>query len=653
LITSEQLETCLKIQKTEHKRLGSILVEQGYASELDVALSLATKLAIPYVDLTTTEIDPEAVSLVNEKLARRYQVFPFQLVDRTLTLAMSDPLDINAIEDVRFHTDMQVVPAVCLPRSIEKAISEHYHVSDKLQNLLGEIPESISVQVLSRQANRTDEKKLRRLAEALPVVRIVNLIFAEAVRSNASDIHLEPAENVVVVRTRINGLLKRRMTLPKWVQGAVVSRIKIMSQLDIAEKRLPQDGRLQLRIDKKDVDLRVSTLPAKHGEKVVIRVLHRTAVPSLTEIGLHRREIGAFREFANLPQGMVLVTGPTGSGKSTSLYAVLSEMKRGTLNIITLEDPIEYEVDGVSQVQISEKSGLSFAVGLRSVLRQDPDVILVGEMRDEETASVALKASLTGHLVFSTIHSNDSVSAVTRLNNMGIPPYLIGSALTAVVAQRLVRTICPHCMESYVPDAEELAGLDTAIAAALNVQEESAGPAVVPLTEEDRGLKQWVESLLDFPPQGASKQFTLYHGRGCGSCSGTGYAGRTGVFELLRVTPSVRELIFRGASEDKIRKAAEDAGMESLLQGACRKLLSGLTTVEEVIRVMATDSGDRIPCAGCKTPLETDFAACPRCGLASRPSCSSCGRRCEAEWKFCPYCRKPMQSALRAPSRFA
>jgi len=650
LITAEQLDECLEAQKEEHelRRLGALVIEKGYASAGDIARTLAARLALPYVELSLVRIEPDAVAAVTEKLARRHQVFPIRLEGGCLRLAMVDPLDFHALEDVRFHTGFEVLPVVSLPEPIQDAIDEHYNVAEMVNDLLGEMPGAtddlnthVAIEVVSKGEPSFNEQKLRQLSEALPIVRVVNLVFAEAVRENASDIHIEPGEQHLSVRTRVDGILQNRMSLPKWVQPAVTSRIKIMARLDITEKRLPQDGRLQIKIDSEPIDLRISTLPAKHGEKIVIRVLPRTTAPSFRDLGMDEDTLSTLQELVNQPQGVVLVTGPTGSGKSTTLYAALGGMKVGTLNIITLEDPIELGIDAINQVQINEKTGLTFAVGLRSVLRQDPDVIYVGEMRDEETASVALKASLTGHLVLSTLHTNTSAAAVTRLMDMGIPPYLVGSAVTAVLSQRLLRVICERCKEPITHNEGELAGLQTFLAG----RRPAEGDVAVHPNAESGGseVRSWVDSLLTF--ERPSSEIQLYKGKGCSECSGTGYAGRSGVFELLRVTPPIRELIYKGASEHKITKTAEQLGMKSILQQACEKLVTGETSLEEVIRVLATDRTGGIPCKGCGMQLESDFVGCPHCGLSSIQSCGSCGGRAEPSWKFCAYCRKPLDAA--------
>ncbi|HSF14073.1 MAG TPA: ATPase, T2SS/T4P/T4SS family [Vicinamibacteria bacterium] len=624
-----------------------MVVEKGYAKEIDIARALAKKLALPFVDLSSTDIEAEAVAAVDEKLARKHQVFPIKLAEKGISLAMSDPLDMYALEDVRFHTGYEVLPVISLSKAINAAINRHYNVAETLNALIGDMPpQSIAIEVINKGEPRLDEQKLRRLSEALPVVRVVNLILAEAIREKASDIHIEPGEKQLMVRTRVDGILQNRMTLPKWIQPAVTSRIKIISRLDIAEKRLPQDGRLQVRIDGQRVDLRISTLPAKHGEKVVVRVLPRTALPSLEKLGMDEETLSAFRELVNQPQGVVLVTGPTGSGKTTTLYAALGEMKVRTLNIVTLEDPIEFGIDAINQVQINEKAGLSFAVGLRSVLRQDPDVIYVGEMRDEETASVALKASLTGHLVLSTLHTSTASSAVARLVDMGIPPYLVGSAVTAVLSQRLLRVICEHCKVPTSYTDSELAGLKTILTRRNKADWRLAlHPSVERI--ESGHFKAWVDKLMSV--NRPARPLQLYEGEGCSECSGTGYSGRTGVFELLRVTSSVRELIYHKASEDKIVKAAENFGMRSLLHKACDLLIAGETSLEEVVRVMATERTNELICKRCGAELESDFVGCPYCGLSSLRSCRSCGHRIEPEWKFCAYCRQPLEVRASAP----
>jgi type II secretory ATPase GspE/PulE/Tfp pilus assembly ATPase PilB-like protein len=461
------------------------------------------------------------------------------------------------------------------------------------------------VEVVHKEAGEqesADLDDLRKKSAAAPVIRMVNLIISEAVELKASDIHLEPTRTDLQIRNRVDGILRKTMELPKWVQGAVISRLKVMSNMDIAEKRLPQDGRIGVRVGGRNLDLRVSTVPASFGEKVVIRILDsaNAGIP-LDALGFSPSELAKMEDVIRRPQGIILVTGPTGSGKTTTLYGVLNRIKSVEDNITTIEDPIEYELPGVNQVAVQEKIGLTFAGMLRAMLRQDPDIIMVGEMRDLETTSIAVQAALTGHLVLSTIHTNSCVATVTRLRDLGVPSYLIASTIIGILAQRLVRVICSKCRVPAEPSEKDILRL---------------------------GLKP---------------RIPVYRGEGCTTCGGTGYKGRTGIYEILVFSQAIRDVISANATENELRQMAISKGMVTLGRAALEKVLTGVTTVDEVYRVVETEGDFATACPQCTTPLEAEFVMCPSCGYSITSTCPGCRKSLSQEWKFCPYCRFDLQ----------
>lgn len=603
LITEEQLEEALAATK-DHKglRLGSILVKKGYAAEIDIAQTLSYQLGIPFVDIASATVDPEAVKLVNEKLARKYLFVPLYQDRKILRVAMADPLNLNAIDDVRFSVGMEVQPCVATLSDVTAAIGRYYHLNEPIEELMVDLKRDKLVEVIHEPDVNRDISEQVKKSTAPPIIKMVDSIIIHGFDNRASDIHIEPQEKGVKLRIRVDGIMRETMQLPKWVQGPVVSRIKLMAKMDIAERRVSQDGRIKVRVADKSLDLRVSTLPTQYGETVVMRLLDpKAAMLSMDTVGLLKEDYERVTDMIERPQGVVLVTGPTGCGKTSMLYAMIDRIRREEINIITIEDPIEYELKDVNQVAVNEKTGLTFSYTLRSVLRQDPDVILVGEMRDTETAIIAHQASMTGHLVFSTLHTNDAVSSVVRLKNMGIPAYMIASALNGIVAQRLVRVICQNCKEEYAPSLDEI----------------------------KRAGIRW------------SGKNRLYRGLGCKDCGGSGYSGRTGIFEVLPVNNRIKGLINADAPEQEILKAAVEAGMTPLHLDGLKKVAAGITSLDELTRVIYLSKEDEARervCPSCLKGMPAGSEACPHCGALVKKDCPSCGKARSQDWIICPYC---------------
>lgn len=538
LITKDQLDKALQLQKVTGKKLGELLIDEGFVKEEQIIEVLEFQLGIPHLDLEKYFINPEMPRLISEKLARRHMLIPVKKERGNLIVAMSDPLNIFAIDDIKIATGMEVIPAISTRQNIENAINRYYG-SESAENAIEEFRREYQTPDLED----IDTQSTTDISNA-PMVRLVNSFIKQAVKLNASDIHLEPYDKTLRLRFRIDGDLQEIMSIAKSAHQAIISRIKILGRMDIAEKRIPQDGRIEMIIDGRDIDMRISILPTVYGEKAVIRLLDRSNFTfSKDQLGFTEDNLKKFDEMIKHPHGIILVTGPTGSGKTTTLYAALKELNSISRNIITIEDPVEYRLDGINQVQVNNKAGLTFAEGLKAILRQDPDIVMVGEIRDGETAHIAVRAAITGHLVLSTMHTNDTASTVTRLTDMGIEPYLVSSSVVGVVAQRLVKNICPHCKESYHPTAIDKKVLDI---------------------EED---------------------VLLYRGKGCNRCNYTGYKGRQAVQEIMPVDETIRALIDERASIDKIRKAAIENGMTSLKENCKQLMFQGLTTIDEVARI--------------------------------------------------------------------
>ncbi len=554
LITQENLQRALSEQKGTNEKLGSILVRLQLIQEDQLIGFLSRQYGIPSITLSQLDIDPDVVKLVPAQIAKKYEVLPVKRTGNALTLAMADPTNVFALDDVAFMTNLQVLPVVASQGAIRQAIERLYEpqasaFSDVLTAMEGEVPDVELVEGGEDTApSKVDIFELKDASEEAPVVKLVNLILTDAIRRGASDIHLEPYEKVFRVRYRIDGVLQEMMAPPKRLEAALLSRVKIMSNLDIAERRLPQDGRIKIRYSSREIDLRVSTLPTIFGEKIVMRILDKEALTlDLAKLGFDDWSMENFKKVIHQPYGMVLITGPTGSGKTTTLYSAVHTINSPDINIMTAEDPVEYNLKGINQVQINDEIGRTFSAVLRSFLRQDPDVILVGETRDLETAQIAIRAALTGHLVFSTLHTNDAPSTIARLQDMGIPPFLVASSILLVLAQRLARRVCKECRDPY------------------EVDEESLTP-------------------YGHVPQGLGK-VTLYKGKGCQACNFTGMKGRTAIYEVMPVSSELRELILRGASTTEVRDLSQQQGMKTLRQAGLLKVLEGATTAEEILRV--------------------------------------------------------------------
>ena len=550
LITEDQLEKALALQQKEGGRLGSILVKFSYLPEQTLLQFLSKQYGVQAIDLSKAEIDSSVIKLIPTEVVQKYNVIPIRRVGSVITIAMMDPSNIFAIDDIKFMTGYDVDVVVASESAIVAAMAKYYDTSAmNLQQVLKSMDvgeESVDI-VEADTEEQVDLRELKEAVEEAPVVKLVNLILSDAIKKGASDIHIEAYEKKFRVRYRIDGILYEVMNPPMKLRAALTSRLKFMAELDIAERRLPQDGRIKLKMKNREIDLRVSTLPCLFGEKVVLRILDKGALSfDLRKLGFEQKAMDDLMKAVHAPYGMVLVTGPTGSGKSTTLYAALQQINEIGINIMTAEDPVEYNLYGVNQVQMKEEIGLNFAAALRSFLRQDPDVVLVGEIRDYETAEIAVKAALTGHLVLSTLHTNDAPSTVTRLLNMGVEPFLVASSVILIIAQRLVRRICPECKK-----------------------EEKASPSVL------------VD--LGFSPQEA-ESIVFYKGSGCPNCNNTGYRGRIALYEVLSVDDEIRGLILEGASATEIKKKAVASGMKTLRLSGLTKLKEGLTTIEEILR---------------------------------------------------------------------
>ncbi len=553
LLLPNQLRDAVDIQKTEGGRLLKILTERQFVTEQDMAFSMGRCLNTPPINLTKVRVPDEIMSLVPRDMAKANKLVPIARLDGKLFVAMADPTNVLAVDDLKRRVQLEIVPMIATDKAVAEVLSGSHGTANMSQVLKKVAEEAVQASDVQVQAAKREEIDIDRLAtdsEDAPVIKIVNLILAQAVKEKASDIHVEPFHTALKLRYRIDGELMAAESPPKALQLAITSRIKILAGLNIAERRLPQDGRFRIRVMGKDVDLRISILPTAHGEKIVIRILDKSALSGgIDQLGMDHDTLNKFRKAIDAPHGMILVTGPTGSGKTTTLYSVLHEMNNPEYNIVTVEDPIEYELMGVNQVAVRNDIGLDFASALRSILRQDPDIVMVGEIRDNETADIAVKAALTGHQVLSTLHTNDAAGAITRLDDMGIEPFLISSSILMSCAQRLVRRICSNCQEEFVPEPEML---------------------------EKLGLQD--------------KSGTVFHhGSGCDRCKGRGYIGRVAVIEALPISEAIRRLVIKRASAAIIKNQAINEGMKTLRMVGVEKAMEGITTLEEIWRVTSED----------------------------------------------------------------
>jgi type IV pilus assembly protein PilB len=545
IVSQEQLDQAQAEQTATGKRLGRILIDMGLVKEQDLVAALASQIGLRFVDLSDTAVDATASALLPEQVARKYRALPIGYEEDKLVVAMADPANLFALDDIRTITGMDVQPVVATAADIEAAIRKYSHFDESVETVVSEASAAADDDVL----------ELERLAQSAvdegPIVKMVNLLITQAIGDRASDIHIEPSERDVRIRYRVDGVLHEVMRSPKNVQAGLISRLKVMADINIAERRIPQDGRISLNVGGKSVDLRVATLPTVFGEKVVIRVLDKSSVLlRLEDLGFLEEAYKSFEVAFTKPNGAILVTGPTGSGKSTTLYATLNQINSPERNIITVEDPVEYRLAGINQVQVNNRAGLTFASALRSILRADPDVVLIGEVRDRETAVIAIEAALTGHLVLTTLHTNDAPSSLPRLVEMGVEPYLAASAIDCVVAQRLLRKLCVKCKERYKPDQPEL---------------------------EQAGYPEFLWDDID----------ELFRPVGCSVCAKTGFRGRLGIYEIMPVSEDIERMVVERASSDEIKRSAAGDGMIQLREDGLEKVRTGVTSIQEVLRVVA------------------------------------------------------------------
>jgi general secretion pathway protein E/type IV pilus assembly protein PilB len=556
LVTHEDILRAKEVSKAEQMGLVDALIKMGRVSPKDVSKALASQFNMDMIDLAEYRVPDDIVALVPKHVARRYKIVPVSKHDNTLTVAISDPLDVDTVDSLRYILRMNVEPVIATKTDIEQAITRYYgSADDTVENMLQEITEG-EVD-FGLPSNKAAQQKLDDIAETdadAPIIKLVGLVIMEAYRNRASDIHIEPLEKRLRVRYRIDGVLQEVDNPPKRLQASIIARLKIMSNMSIAEKRIPQDGRIQIPVMGRTLDLRVSCLPTNHGESIVMRILDKTSLLlGLGDLGFFSDDQETMSKIINMPEGVFLVTGPTGSGKTTTLYGCLNEINKPDRKIITVEDPVEYQLGGINQVQVNADISLTFAAALRSILRQAPNVIMIGEIRDLETANIAVQAALTGHLVFSTLHTNDAPSAVTRIVDMGVKPFLVASAVKAIMAQRLIRKVCPKCRVPYMPTDYEMEVLK------LNPDE--------------------------------MKNATMVRGNGCNECSRTGYRGRMGIYEIFMVDDEIRRLIYEKVPSNVIRTRARELGMRTLREDGVRKIMAGITTPEEVISITAGDEG--------------------------------------------------------------
>ncbi|MBI3783681.1 MAG: Flp pilus assembly complex ATPase component TadA [Deltaproteobacteria bacterium] len=573
------------------------LVRKNVIDEEALARALSERLQIPYVNLASLVLDTAVSTLLKEDVATRFGTVPLRASDASLVVAMANPLDREAVRAVEFAAGRRLHVEVATRTIVQDTLAHMYHLDQALDEYLRGIPEGKDLPVTELVNESCDIKSLMRKSALPPVVKLLNLILVEAIQGGASDVHIETADASVLVRYRIDGILEETFRLPKWVQAPLIARCKVLAKLDITERRVPQDGRIRINYRESIIDLRMSSLPTQFGEKITLRILDSSRAPKgLDNFGFSAHDLQCIRHAIHRPEGMILVTGPTGSGKSTTLYGMLAEMISPERNIVTIENPIEYHLQGVNQVEVNLKQGLTFADTLRSILRQDPDVIMIGEIRDYETAEVALQAAQTGHLVLSTLHTNDAVSTITRLVDIGVEPYMLASSLHLILAQRLLRRTCEQCAAPYAPNPTQLRALQ-------------------------------IET-------GAHR---FQRGTGCPACHNTGLSGRSAAFEVLPITTAVAKIIEAKGSENALRAQGRTSGMRTLAEQAATMVSAGITTADEVLRVVdVLDPGSR--CPSCGNAIDDNFVACPHCATPLQVKCQGCHARLEREWQICPYC---------------
>ena len=609
-LSQEEIKNAIVKSTSENRSLIESVLADERVSEEGLADSLAAYARFPRVNLATANIEADVVKLLPQEMARKFVCIPVRIEGRYVLLAMANPTDYRALQEIEFTVGKPLKVLVCTRTEIMDALAKFYEPEDSLRAFTQNLQDARNFEIVADGAAKeadVDLSQSRSEAELAPVVKVVNLIIQDSISARATDIHVEPTLNDVQVRIRVDGVLRSMMQLPKWLANPVSSRVKILARLDIAERRVPQDGRIKVQRENRSFDLRISTLPTLFGEKIVMRILSSgTELPTLEQINLEPDDLKTLIRSLGQPQGMILVTGPTGSGKSTTLYACLGHRQTPEVNIITVEDPVEYQMKGINQVQVNVKTGLTFAQALRSILRQDPDIVLIGEMRDLETTEIAFHASMTGHLVLSTLHTNSAIATVTRLLDMGVDPVLVSNSVSLIIAQRLVRKLCQECKEPFDPP----------------------------------------EGMLD--QFGIGKDDTVfYKAVGCSKCGGSGYSGRMALHEFLPMTKAMRELIVRKAPEYEVQQTMRRQGMRFLADRGLEKVRAGVTTINEIYRVLQLEEEERSLMAGnrcpsCKADIESDFAVCPNCLASLKKLCQRCSQQLKNDWKICPYCRAPV-----------
>jgi type IV pilus assembly protein PilB len=606
------LQAALARQRETKGRVGETLIQLGFVTEHELFTILASQLGLPQIDPAQTPCDADALALVPAEVARKYTALPIRFEGKRLVVALADPLDYDAIRDLSFCSGAAIQPVLAVRRVLLDAIEARYGSADtgRHEAAVEALIEESSFQLTDLHVEvvtdiSTTPEEARSLAERshlAPIIRLANLILTKAAEQRASDIHIEPTKRDVRVRYRVDGLLREDMRLPKWVLGALVSRLKVLAKLDIAERRLPQDGVVRVLVDQQELDLRVSVVRVQLGEKIVIRVLNQSASSELGPFGMSARDEDVMESLLRHHKGLILVTGPTGSGKTTTLFRMVQRLATPTVNVATVEDPVEYQLEGVNHIQVNPDIGLTFAACLRAILRQDPDVILIGEIRDAETAQIAVRAAMTGHLVLSSLHTNDAPSTLSRLADLGVPRYLVASQVVAVIAQRLMRRLCGSCKQK--------------------------GPA----TEE--------ELLALRVPLKAGQSMTVYRAVGCSACRHTGFAGRLPVHEILVMTSKLRELVTSGAPDHEVQHEALAGGMVTLYQDGLNRVRQGETSIDELLRVVEVEGSYETLCSECQSILHSDFLTCPTCGTPVANRCPQCGKTLRDGWAFCPRCRR-------------